>query len=190
MSEYYGERAIIMLFLAKSVASLSKKEKITALINIIDENTLKCILNLKPQEQSMEAFQQVIKFIKDNQTDIITQLNAQNLFYSRINLALALPTFVIYISALSLMATPVFPLALVLGVALIAGVAMVINITVCSGIVYDGLTKKHLYEKIANKPTHQISNGHGFFDNPCFLSIETTYTLCNLPEIFGINGLH
>lgn len=186
MPDYYNERAIIMPFLAKNNDAFSMQEQIAALINIVDETTLKFILNLDPQEQGIEDFQKVVRFIKNNQTSIITQLNEKNLFYSRINLTFVLPTFIVFVSAIPLMGAAGFCPALALGVALLAGFAMNIAVAACSSIIYDNLAKKHLYEEIGRKLTHRTSNYNGSFNNELFLPFEVMNDLCNLPKIFGI----
>lgn len=190
MPDYYNEKAIIMLFLAKNNDKFSMQEQIAALINIVDETTLKFILKLNPQEQGIQDFQKVVRFIKVNQTSIINQLNEKNLFYSRINLTFVLPTFIVYVSAISLMGAAGFCPALALGVALLASFAMIIAVAACSSIIYDNLAKKHLYEEIGRKLSHRTSNYNynynGFFNNELLLSFEVMKDLCNLPKIFGI----
>lgn len=187
MPDYYKEKAVIMSFLARNNDTFSKQEQIAALINMLDETTLKFILNLDPQEQGIEDFQKVVKFIKDNQTSIITQLNEKNLFYARIHLAFVLPTLIVFVSAIPLMTAAGCCSALALGVALLAGFAMNIAVAACFSGIYNNLAKKHLYEEIGQiQPT---SNHHSFFNNDnSFLSCEVMNHLCNLPKILGVES--
>lgn len=188
MPNYYNEKAIIMPFLAKCDGIFSRKEQISALINIVDETTLKFILNLDLQEQGIEDFQKVIRFIKENQADIITQLSEQNLFYSRLNFAFVLPAFIGFVSAIPLMAATGFLPASALGVTVLIGFSVITAWSASSSIVYDKLAKQHLYEEIGQKLAHPTSNYKGFFNNEFFLTCETVNNLCNLPKILGVTS--
>lgn len=74
MADYYNERLMVIPFLIKYADdNLSIDEKITALINILDDTTLNFILNLNPQHrQGIEDFQKVVQFIKNNQAAILS----------------------------------------------------------------------------------------------------------------------
>lgn len=202
MPNYYNEKAIIMPFLAKYSDDFSMQEQITSLINALDETTLKFILDLNPQEQGIEDFQTVARFIKENQTAIITQLNDQNLFYSRLNFAFVLPAFITFVSAIPIMVAIGWAPVLALGVASLAGLAMITALAGCSGLIYDNLEKKHLYEEVAQKSMHRTNN-NCFYNKELFrpiktamnncnnelvLPFETMNNLCNLPKIFGMTS--
>lgn len=151
MTKYCKEKITVSSFLAKCERLTDKKDQIKALISDIDITTLKFILTLNLEETGAEDFKKVAMFIKNNRKDILNQLEQQNLFYSRINLAFTFPTSMALFAILAVGVTHFVCPALAIVLDCLAGVAGIISSCATYRAINANMHKKELYNDIAQK---------------------------------------